>query len=84
MTLSVAVLNVLNTKQVLNVFPATGSATDDGWFSNPASGQYLGVADYQSFYRAINLDNRWAYAQATGSDIYGSPRQIRVGLRAEL
>jgi outer membrane receptor protein involved in Fe transport len=80
----VNILNVLDAKQIVNVYPTTGSAEDDGWLNTP-SGIALAQANplYAPFYRAINLDNRWHYANATGNDVYGSPRQIRVGARLE-
>jgi hypothetical protein len=43
--------------------------------------QYAANPAYVAFYKAINSDNRWAYMQATGNDLYGSPRQIRIGTR---
>jgi hypothetical protein len=83
MELYVNVLNLLNTKQVINVYPTTGSAQDDGFMSNPLSAGYRTIPNYEAFYRAINLENRWAAFGPIG-DMYGTPRQIRVGLRAEI
>ncbi len=81
------VLNLLNSKQVIMVYRTTGSAQDDGFLTNPLSAGYRQIPNYDAFYRAINLENRWA-AYSTGrpalGDLYGTPRQIRVGLRAEL
>jgi len=45
---------------------------------------FVEIPHYADFYRAINLQNRWAYASVTGNDLYGSPRQIRMGLRVAL
>lgn len=78
----VDVLNLFNAKQVVNVYPVTGSADNDGWLQNPHSG--LSTQAAMEFYRIINMQNRWAYATATGNDIYGSPRQIRVGMTVQL
>lgn len=75
-----AVLNVFNTTHVLNLYPTTGSASTDGWLGSDRVPPYLNVPIYDEFYQAINPDNRWAYAQATGKDLYGSPRQFRLGL----
>jgi hypothetical protein len=89
----VNITNLLNTKQILNVYPTTGVADDDGWLTNPLAAGYIAIPTYEDFYRAINLENRWAYAGLPvngrgqtlgGEDIYGVPRQIRVGLRIEL
>lgn len=80
----VNILNLLDTKQVINVFTTTGTPEDDGWLSNPAgASKAQSVPLYAEFYKAINLDNRWAYTTATGNDVYGAPRQIRVGARLE-
>lgn len=74
-------LNLLNTKHVLNVYPYTGKPDDDGWLSSPLAEPYKQLPNYEAFYRAINLENRWAYTLATGNDIYGQPRQLRLGAR---
>jgi hypothetical protein len=87
MELYAQVTNLLNTKQVLNVYPTTGSAEDDGWLTNPLAGQFNSIPNYAAFYRAINLENRWAAMTITRfplGDFYGTPRAIRVGLRAEI
>jgi hypothetical protein len=85
--LYVNVLNLFNSKQVQNVYPTTGTAEDDGWLTNPSASQFLRDPLYVQFYRAINLDNRWAYMNSgsrsqQGNDIYGTPRQIRIGVKA--
>lgn len=77
------ILNLLNTKHVLNVYPTTGRPDDDSWFRSPVYEYFSNIPGYEDFYRIINLRNRWAYMGATGNDIYGSPRQIRLGLRLE-
>jgi len=81
--LYVNVLNLLDTKSVINVYPMTGTAEDDGWLKCDLAGAFYGIPNYVDFYRAINMDNRYGYSQATGLDIYGMPRQIRVGARLE-
>lgn len=78
------VLNVLNTKSVINVYPTTGTPDDDGWLKTASAATYKAIPQYADFYKAINLDNRWGYLnRGNGSDLYGSPRQIRVGVRLE-
>lgn len=77
-------LNLFNAKNVLNVYPTTGEPDDDGWLSSPLAAPFLTIPNYAAFYRAINLDNRWAYTSATGNDLYGQPRQLRLGLRLGL
>jgi len=78
------ILNVFNTRHILNVYPQTGDTRDDGWFQSPRSEPYKAFLGYEQFYRAINLENRWAYMGATGNDIYGSPRQIRFGMTVRM
>ncbi len=85
------ITNLLNTKQVINVYPTTGESSNDGWLTNTLAASYLAIPNYAAFYKAINLDNRWSYLSQTirsgqyvGGDIYGQPRQIRFGLRFEI
>lgn len=68
------VLNVLNTKNVMNVYAATGVAGDDG---------YLDAPEWQSTIEA-NIDPQ-AYRDMYSIALmkpwfYSTPRQIRVGL----
>jgi len=82
------VQNLLNTRNVINVYQRTGTDQDDGFLTNPdlssqiveASGGQL----YTEMYRAINLANRQHYWADQGGDIYGEPRQIRFGLKLSL
>ncbi len=88
------VSNVLDTKNVVNVYPSTGTAEDDGWLRSPLAAQFSGIPNYVDFYNAINQENRWAYSlavanavgrnSAAGNDLYSTPRQILLGLRVEL
>jgi hypothetical protein len=87
------VLNLFNTKQILNVYPTTGTPQDDGWLTSALASQYLDIPNYAAFYKAVNLANRFAYmniggggglGQIGGTDIYGAPREFRVGLKIEL
>ncbi len=90
--LYVNVLNLLNSKHILNVYPTTGTPHDDGWLKSPFAVPFKEIPKYEEFYRLVNLRNRWAYTlvgggglgQQGGNDIYGAPRQIQVGLRVEL
>lgn len=77
------VLNLLDTKNVINVYPATGTAEDDGWLRAPLAVPFHAIPNYVDFYNAINSDNRWAYQGIWGQDLYGTPRQIRLGVRLE-
>ena len=77
------VLNVLNRKNVINVFPTTGQPDDDGWLQSRLASLFTSTPGYADFYQAINLQNGWEYSLITGNDMYGTPRQIRLGLRVE-
>ena len=92
------VINVLDTRNVENVFLRTGSAFDDGFLNDQSLGGSLHPTqrqDYENMYRAINLDYSQGLQNATGSQIFGGfqnatgnqlfgpPRQIRVGIRLE-
>ena len=80
----VNVLNLFDTKHVINVYPMTGTAEDDGWLRAPLAAPFEAIPNYTDFYRAINSDNRWAFQGVWGQDLYGTPRQIRFGVRLEL
>jgi hypothetical protein len=93
MNLYVYVQNLLNTKNVLNTYLRTGNAEDDGFLSNPdLSNQIIkgaGGDAYVAMYRAINLGLRQHYwrnqgaAEGFNTDVFGTPRQVRVGVRLE-
>ena len=78
------VTNLFNTKNVINVYQATGSASDDGYLGNPTySGGFIsayGGQDYIDLYRAINVKNSQAYLSEIDQELYCSPRQIFVGM----
>jgi hypothetical protein len=75
-----------------NVFLRTGSATDDGFISDPALvAQLLETygPQYEEVYRAINIDYAEQWRNAAGGGIlgdlnpyfYGPPRSIILGLK---
>lgn len=78
------VLNLFDSKQVVNVYPSTGTPQDDGWLRSPLSAPFTEIPNYVEFYRAINLNNRWAYMTATGNDVYGMPRRVQLGVKVEI
>ncbi len=92
MEVYVSVLNLLNSKSILSVYQYTGSAQDDGWLANPLSASFKAIPNYEAFYRAVNQENRWAYMNLTrfggsggqSNDLYGQPREIRVGLKLDI
>ncbi len=81
------VQNILNTKTVINVYRRTGNAFEDGFLSNPDLSanivNQLGPG-YVELYRNINLVDGRHYKNTTGNNLYGTPRQIRFGMRLEL
>jgi hypothetical protein len=83
------VQNLLNTKNVINVYRRTGNAYDDGFFSNPDLSASIRAsaghgAGYDELYTNANLRNGQHYRNTTGNDLFGTPRQIRFGMRVEL
>jgi len=81
------VQNLLNTKNVINVYRRTGNADDDGFLTNPELSAEIIAAQGQGYvdmYRAANIQHAQAYRRATGDDLWGSPRQIRFGVKLEL
>ena len=68
------ILNLLNTKNVTGVYPATGSAQDDGYLSAPEYqnqiNQQVSSQSYRDLY-SVWIANPYNYS---------SPRQIRLGL----
>ena len=88
----IRVTNLFDAANVENVFLRTGSATDDGFISDPALvAQLLETygPQYEEVYRAINIDyaEQWRNAQGGGilGDLnpyfYGPPRSIILGLK---
>ena len=68
------ILNLLNTKNVTGVYPATGSPTDDGYLTAPEYqtqiNQQVSPESYKDYY-SIWVNNPYNYS---------TPRQIRLGL----
>jgi len=94
MNIYVYVINILDTKNVQNVFLRTGSPTDDGYLSEYDLGGQLAEKngpDYVALYNAINIDYFQAYQAAGGQNqgaagssfMWGPPRQVRLGIRLE-
>jgi hypothetical protein len=87
------VINLLDTKNIYNVFLRTGSPDDDGFLNDPNLGeievQNKGQ-DFADLYSAINLDylEQWQFATTgaaytTQPNMFGPPRQVRLGIRLE-
>jgi outer membrane receptor protein involved in Fe transport len=88
----IQVTNLFDTKNVENVFLRTGSATDDGFISDPKLRQKLLETygpQYEDVYRAINIDYAEQWRNAFNGGVlatlnpyfYGPPRSIILGLK---
>lgn len=77
LTLFARVTNLFDTRNVINVYQATGSGDDDGFISNITySGDFIevyggdvdgnGVDDYIELYNAINIENDESYRTRVG------------------
>lgn len=80
----VYVQNLLNTKNVNNVYDKTGNAYNDG-FLNSADGQQIIAGEryterFADLYESINYGNRQAAFNTYGYDLFGPPRQLRAGI----
>lgn len=79
----VLVINLLNTKNVTDVFIQTGSNNDG--FLNSTDGKAR-VDGYRSTYgeqAAQNYINLYNAVNNNNADIYGTPRQFRLGVKLE-
>jgi hypothetical protein len=69
------VQNLLDTRNVTNVYRATGNATDDGFIQSPDGQQLSGSqVDSQAF-----IDQY--YIKLQNPDNYSQPRRTRIGVR---
>jgi hypothetical protein len=67
-------LNLLNTKNIVNVYPATGSPDDDGYLTAPEWQSNINASIDPQAYRDL-------YALRMNSPFnYSTPRQIRLGV----
>ena len=93
-TVFARVNNLLDRRNALNVYQATGSATDDGFYGNDVYSQAFvdlygqdpdgdGVTDYEEMYRAINIDNDESYRTEVGGRLISAPRQVFLGLSVD-
>jgi len=74
----VYVQNLLNTKNVINVYDRTGNGYDDGFLGSQAAAGYS--QRFKDLYRAINLENRQAALSIMTVDMWSAPRQLRAGV----
>lgn len=76
-TIYVTVLNLLNTKNVSNVYLLTGSANDNGYLSNPITYQQQLASQGQDYINMYNL----LTLQRNG--LFSDLRQVRLGIRLD-
>jgi len=94
LTVFARVNNLLDRRNALNVYQATGSADDDGFISDDVYSQSFidlygddpdgdGVTDYEEMYRAINIDNDESYRTQVGGRLISAPRQVFIGFSVD-
>jgi hypothetical protein len=76
------VLNLLNTKNEINVYEKTGNPDNDGFNTNSIRKIYIQTfgKEYEDLNKAINFENGQAYWDVLGKQLYGHPRQILFGI----
>lgn len=77
------VINVLNTQNIIGVFNTSGDAYDDGYFASD-----IGKAQYEGYKNASGIDAAETFKSLYLANIYdpghfGTPRQIRLGIRLD-
>lgn len=82
------VLNLFDTKNVLNVYSRTGNATDDGFvnnFGDPKLESAINAygTQFVDFYRDVNIKNGETYRQLLALELWDTPRQVRLGLKLQ-
>ena len=78
------ITNLLNTKHIINVYNRTGDAYDDGFLSDPALSSLIIEGrgpEYVEMYQKINLANRNHWLNDHGFDLFGVPREIKMGMQ---
>ncbi|MEE9168100.1 MAG: TonB-dependent receptor [Candidatus Neomarinimicrobiota bacterium] len=82
----VYVQNLINKKNVINIYYATGNAFDDGFLSSVDGQQIVQSAGerFADLYQVINMENRQHNWRQNGFDLFGTPRQVRFGVSLEL
>ena len=94
LTVFARINNLLDRRNAINVYQATGSASDDGFYGNEVYSQSFidlygqdpdgdGVTDYEEMYRAINIDNDESYRTQVGQNLISAPRQVFLGFSVD-
>ncbi len=77
------ITNLLNTQHIINVYNRTGDAYDDGFLNDPALSSLIIEGrgpEYVEMYRKINLANRNHWLNDHSFDMFGIPREVRMGV----
>jgi hypothetical protein len=75
------VINVLNTQNIVGVFPVSGDAYDDGWLSSPQGAQTVSGIESQYGQQYADMYKNMYSTLTYDSGHFGPPRQIRLGVR---
>jgi hypothetical protein len=78
------VQNLFNRKNVQHVYWRTGTTTADGSFDHPGHREELVQTLGEEFfvlYDLINVQHRQHYQMRQGGDLFGRPREFRLGLQ---
>ncbi len=82
LTVFAYVENLMNTKNVENVYSRSGNAYDDGFLTDPALSSEIVAAQgdiYTTMYQNVNLNNRQHYTWDYGRDLFSTPQIIKFG-----
>jgi hypothetical protein len=74
--------NLLDTKNVINVYTRSGNAYNDGFLTDPALSSEIVAAQgdlYVDLYENVNLANRQHFTWDFGQDLYSTPRTYKFG-----
>jgi outer membrane receptor protein involved in Fe transport len=82
------VLNLFDTKNTLNVYSRTGSSEDDGFINNFNSSKLESAInnfgpEFVDFYKDVNIKNGESWRQILGTELWDTPRQVRLGLKLQ-
>jgi outer membrane receptor protein involved in Fe transport len=77
------VINVLDTRNVENVFNTSGSATDNGYLATEeGQNRIKNYAQYGEIYQQLYRDFYYQ-TNIQNAGLYGTPRQVRFGMRVD-
>jgi len=74
--------NLMDTKNVINVYSRSGNAHNDGFLTDPGLSSEIVAAQgdlYVDLYNNVNLENRQHYTFDFGQDLFSTPRTYKIG-----